>query len=317
MRCHSACHLLQAALRQVLGNHVEQAGSYVADDHVRFDFTHFAPLTAEELAKVEAIVNEHILAGEPITMTEMPIDEAKKLGAMALFGEKYGDIVRVVRMGEFSTEFCGGTHIDNTASIGLFQITSESSVAAGVRRIEAATGKAVLELIRNQQALIRETATELRSQNPSDIAKRASQLQAELHAMKKDIDSLNAKLAGTKLNSILASAQQIGSVRLVAAKLTDMQMDAARSLADEIKANHPDTVAVLALMGDKLNFLAVAGKDAVAAGAHVGKLVGAVASVTGGKGGGRPDNAMAGGQDATKVDEALSSAAATLSGMLK
>ena len=317
MRCHSACHLLQAALRQVLGNHVEQAGSYVADDHVRFDFTHFAPLTAEELAKVETIVNDHILAGEPITMTEMPIDEAKKLGAMALFGEKYGDIVRVVRMGEFSTEFCGGTHIDNTASIGLFQITSESSVAAGVRRIEAATGKAVLELIRNQQALIRETATELRSQNPSDIAKRASQLQAELHAMKKDIDSLNAKLAGTKLNSILASAQQIGSVRLVAAKLTDMQMDAARSLADEIKANHPDTVAVLALMGDKLNFLAVAGKDAVAAGAHVGKLVGAVASVTGGKGGGRPDNAMAGGQDATKVDEALSSAAATLSGMLK
>ena len=317
MRCHSACHLLQAALRQVLGNHVEQAGSYVADDHVRFDFTHFAPLTAEELAKVEAIVNEHILAGEPITMTEMPIDEAKKLGAMALFGEKYGDIVRVVRMGEFSTEFCGGTHIDNTASIGLFQITSESSVAAGVRRIEAATGKAVLELIRNQQALIRETATELRSQNPSDIAKRASQLQAELHAMKKDIDSLNAKLAGTKLDSILASAQQIGSVRLVTAKLTDMQMDAARSLADEIKANYPDTVAVLALMGDKLNFLAVAGKDAVAAGAHVGRLVGAVASVTGGKGGGRPDNAMAGGQDATKVDEALSSATATLSGMLK
>ena len=317
MRCHSACHLLQAALRQVLGNHVEQAGSYVADDHVRFDFTHFAPLTAEELAKVEAIVNEHILAGETITMTEMPIDEAKKLGAMALFGEKYGDIVRVVRMGEFSTEFCGGTHIDNTASIGLFQITSEASVAAGVRRIEAATGKAVLELIRNQQALIRETASELRSQNPSDIAKRASQLQAELHAMKKDVDSLNAKLAATKLDSILASAQQIGSVRLVTAKLTDMQMDAARSLADEIKANHPDTVAVLALMGDKLNFLAVAGKDAVAAGAHVGKLVGSVASVTGGKGGGRPDNAMAGGQDAAKVDEALASAAAILSGMLK
>ena len=186
-----------------------------------------------------------------------------------------------------------------------------------MRRIEAATGKAVLELIRNQQALIRETATELRSQNPSDIAKRASQLQAELHAMKKDIDSLNAKLAGTKLDSILASAQQIGSVRLVAAKLTDMQMDAARSLADEIKANHPDTVAVLALMGDKLNFLAVAGKDAVAAGAHVGKLVGAVASVTGGKGGGRPDNAMAGGADASKIAEALASAEATLASMLK
>ncbi|MBQ9085656.1 MAG: alanine--tRNA ligase [Clostridia bacterium] len=317
MRCHSACHLLQAALRQVLGKHVEQAGSYVADDHVRFDFTHFAPLSAEEIAKVESIVNDHILAGEVITMTEMPIDEAKKLGAMALFGEKYGKIVRVVRMGEFSTEFCGGTHIDNTAGIGLFQITSESSVAAGVRRIEAATGKAVLELIRNQQTLINETAAELRSQNPSDIAKRAAQLQSELHAMKKDIDSLNAKLASTKLDSILASAQQVGSVRLIAAKLEDMQMDAARSLADEIKANYADTVAVLALAGDKLNFLAVAGKDAVAAGAHAGKLVGAVAAITGGKGGGRPDNAMAGGQDTAKIEEALASASNTLAGMLK
>ena len=318
MRCHSACHLLQAALRQVLGNHVEQAGSYVSGDHVRFDFTHFAPLTAEELAKVEAIVNEHILGGETVTMKEMPIDEAKKLGAMALFGEKYGKIVRVVRMGDFSTEFCGGTHLNNTAEIGLFKITSESSVAAGVRRIEAATGSAVLTILADQQALINETASELRSQNPTEIAKRASQLQGELHAMKKDLESLNAKLASTKLDSILSSATEIGSVRLITATLADMQPDAARSLADEIKATYPSAVAVLALLTpEKLNFLAVAGKDAVAAGVHAGKLVGAVAAVTGGKGGGRPDNAMAGGQDRAKLDEALASAKDAVSAQLK
>ena len=318
MRCHSACHLLQAALREVLGNHVEQAGSYVSGDHVRFDFTHFAPMTAEELARVEAIVNEHILAGETITMTEMPIDEAKKLGAMALFGEKYGKIVRVVRMGDFSTEFCGGTHLSNTSAIGLFKITSEASVAAGVRRIEAATGSAVLDILRSQQTLIGETAAELRAQNPSDIAKRASQLQGELHAMKKNMEALSAKLAASKLDSIMSGAKDIGSVKLICARLDDMQPDAARSLADEIKASVPNAVAVLALVGaEKLNFLAVAGKDAVVAGAHAGKLVGAVAAVTGGKGGGRPDNAMAGGQDRTKVDEALASAADILGGMLK
>ncbi|MBQ7377706.1 MAG: alanine--tRNA ligase, partial [Clostridia bacterium] len=274
-RCHSACHLLQAALRQVLGNHVEQAGSYVSGDHVRFDFTHFSALTAEELSKVEEIVNAHILAGEVITMTEMPIEEAKKLGAMALFGEKYGKIVRVVRMGEFSTEFCGGTHLNNTAAIGLFKIVSESSVAAGVRRIEAATGNAVLEILRNQQTLINETASELRTQNPSDIAKRAAQLQSEMHGMKKEIESLNAKLASGKLDAILSSAVQVKGVRLITAKLDDMQPDAARSLADEIKAKYADAVAVLALSTpEKLNFLAVAGKEAVAAGAHAGKLVG-------------------------------------------
>ena len=318
MRPHSACHLLQAALRSVLGNHVEQAGSYVAADHVRFDFTHFAALTSEELAKVEAIVNAHILAGETITMCEMPIDEAKKLGAMALFGEKYGKIVRVVRMGDFSTEFCGGTHLANTSAIGLFKITSEASVAAGVRRIEAVTGNAVLELIRNQQSLINETAAELRAQNPQDLTKRAAALQSELHAVKKDVEALNAKLASSKLDSLLSSATTVGSIRLVTTLLEDMQMDAARSLADEIKANHSDMVAVLAIStADKLNFLAVAGKDAVAAGAHAGKLVGAVASVTGGKGGGRPDNAMAGGQDRSKIGDALASAEATLKSMLK
>ena len=318
MRAHSSCHLLQAALRTVLGNHVEQAGSFVDTDHCRFDFTHFAPLTSDELREVETLVNAHVLLGEEISMKEMPIDEAKKLGAMALFGEKYGKVVRVVTMGNFSVEFCGGTHLDNTSKIGLFKITSESSVAAGVRRIEAKTGLGVLSIIEEQQNLMNETASVLKAQNPSDIAKRAAALAKELHTAKKEIESLNSKIASSKLGSIMSSAVEVGSVKLITARLDDMQPDAARALADEIKANNDDVVAVLALnAGDKLNFITVAGKNAVSAGAHAGKLVGAVAAVTGGKGGGRPDNAMAGGKDASKIDEALASAKATLEGMLK
>ncbi|MBQ7384552.1 MAG: alanine--tRNA ligase [Clostridia bacterium] len=318
MRAHSSCHLLQAALRTVLGNHVEQAGSYVDDDHVRFDFTHFSALTKEELHAVETLVNTHILLGESVSMREMPLDEAKKLGAMALFGEKYGKIVRVVEMGNFSVEFCGGTHLDNTAKIGLFKIASESSVAAGVRRIEAKTGYAVLNIIAEQQKLINDTASELKSQNPSDIVKRAAQLQDELHTAKREIDALNSKLAASKLGGLLDGAVTVGSVRLVCAKLEDMQIDAARALADEIKANNADVAAVLAVNASgKLNFIAVAGKDAVAVGVHAGKLVGAVAAVTGGKGGGRPDNAMAGGSDVSKIDEALASAQSVVASMLK
>ena len=318
MRAHSSCHLLQAALRTVLGNHVEQAGSFVDADHCRFDFTHFAPLTKDELRDVEALVNAHVLLGEDISMKEMPIDEAKKLGAMALFGEKYGKVVRVVTMGNFSVEFCGGTHLDNTSKIGLFKITSESSVAAGVRRIEAKTGLGVLSIIDEQQKLMSETASVLKAQNVSDIAKKAAAIEDELHTAKKEIESLNSKIAASKLGSIMSTAVEVGAVRLITARLDDMQPDAARTLADEIKATNDDVVAVLALCSaDKLNFITVAGKNAVSAGAHAGKLVGAVAAVTGGKGGGRPDNAMAGGKDVSKIDEALASAKATLEGMLK
>ena len=318
MRNHSACHLLQAALRQVLGNHVEQAGSYVDENKLRFDFNHFAPMTADEIFRVESIVNEHILAGEIITMTPMPIEEAKKLGAMALFGEKYGKIVRVVKMGDFSLEFCGGTHIDNTARVGLFKITSESSVAAGVRRVEATTGLGILKLIADENALIEKAAHELKAANPGDIVKRASALQSELSAMKKELDGLSAKLASSKLDEISAKAVNIGKIRLSAVEFDGMQLDVARSLADEIKARFPDMVAVIALNTDgKLNFLAVAGKDAVAAGAHAGKLVGTVAAVTGGKGGGRPDNAMAGGRDTEKTTDALAAAKDILAAMLK
>ena len=318
MRNHSACHLLQSALRRVLGNHVEQSGSYVSDTVCRFDFTHFSAMTTEEIAEVENIVNFEILAGQVGSMTEMPIDEAKKLGAMALFGEKYGKIVRVVRMGDCSIEFCGGTHVDNTAKIGLFKILSESSVAAGVRRIEATTGEGVLRLLAEKNALIADTAKEMKVQKPADLAKRAAQMQSEISAMKKEIESLNSKIAASKLDSIMAEAVSVGSVRLVAADMGNMQVDAARSLADEIKARYDDVVAVLAIAPEgKLNFLAIAGKNAVAAGSHAGKLVGAVAAVTGGKGGGRPDNAMAGGRDTEKIAEALASANATLAGMLK
>ena len=318
MRNHSACHLLQSALRRVLGSHVEQSGSYVSDTVCRFDFTHFSAMTAEEIAAVENIVNLEILAGQVGSMTEMPIDEAKKLGAMALFGEKYGKIVRVVRMGESSVEFCGGTHVDNTAKIGLFKILSESSVAAGVRRIEATTGEGILKLLAEKNALIAETAKELKVQKPADLSKRAAQLQGEISAMKKEIEALGAKIAASKLDSILASAVSVGSVRLVAVDLGEMQADTARTLADELKARYDDIVAVLSTNADgKLSFLSVAGKAAVAAGAHAGKLVGAVAAVTGGKGGGRPDNAMAGGRDASKTAEALASAKDLLLGMLK
>ncbi len=318
MRNHSAAHLLQAALRTVLGSHVEQAGSYVDNGHVRFDFTHFAALTPEELTKVEDLVNAHILLGQPIDTVETDIETAKKNGAMALFGEKYGSVVRMVKMGNFSTELCGGTHMDNTAKVGLFKITSEASVSAGVRRIEGITGLGVMKHIKEDEALLAETAKELKVQRVADISKRAAQLQGELSAMKKEIEALNAKIAASKLDSIMANVIPVKSVRLIAADLAGMQIEAARSLADEIKARYTDVVAVLAIHTEgKLNFLAVAGKDAVASGAHAGKLVGAVAAITGGKGGGRPDNAMAGGVNAAEIPNALAAAQELLGNMVK
>ncbi len=318
MRNHSAAHLLQAALRTVLGEHVEQAGSFVSNNVCRFDFTHFQAMTEDEIAKVEGLVNAHILVANSIVTCETDIETAKKEGAMALFGEKYGKTVRMVKMGDFSTELCGGTHCSNTGEVGLFKITSETSVAAGVRRIEAVTGLGVLELMAQKDALIHEAAKELKSANPADIAKRSAAVMNELKESKKEIESLNSKLASTKLDSILSGSVDVKSIKLATARLDGMQIDVARSLADEIKANYPATVAVLAINTDgKLNFIAVAGKDAVAAGAHAGKLVGAVAAVTNGRGGGRPDNAMAGGQDASKIAEALEAAKTTLEAMIK
>lgn len=316
-RNHSACHLLQAALRAVLGNHVEQAGSYVCPEYMRFDFTHFAPLTEAEWKAVETMVNAKILVGLDVDKLELPLEEAKKLGAMALFGEKYGKIVRVIRMGNFSTEFCGGTHVDNTAQIGLFKITSETSVAAGVRRIEAVTGLGVLGLLSREESLLHATAKELKAQSVSDVAVKAAQLQSELTAAHKEIDALNARIAAGKLDAVLQNTVEIQGIKLIASRVDDMTADTARNLTDDIKARMPEAVIVLAVCDNgKLNFLAAAGKDAVAKGAHAGRLVGAVAAVTGGKGGGRPDNAMAGGRDMDKVADALAEAQTILKSML-
>ena len=316
-RNHSSLHLLQGALRQVLGTHVEQAGSYVDEERGRFDFTHFAALTAEEIARVEAIVNESILSGIAVDTIETDIESAKKLGAMMLFGEKYGATVRVVKMGDASTEFCGGTHVDNTAKVGLFKIVSESSVAAGVRRIECVTGLGVLGLLADREKLIADTAREVKAQNTADLARRVAAVVSEVREAKSEIEALNAKLASSKLDAILASAVDVKGVKLVTARLDGMNINAARSLTDTIKSN-ADTVAVLAVVADgKLNFLACAGADAVKAGAHAGKLVGAVAAIASGKGGGRPDSAMAGAIDVSAVEKALASAADILAGQIK
>ena len=307
-RNHSALHLLQAELRRVLGNHVEQAGSYVDELRGRFDFTHFSAVTAEELKKVEDLVNARILDGIPVETVVTDIEEAKKMGAMMLFGEKYGKVVRVVKMGNESVEFCGGTHVDNTSKIGLFHIVSESSVAAGVRRIECVTGFESLKLLREKDMLLAATAKEIKAQNVGELPKRGTAVMAEIKELKREVEALNAKLAASKLDSIMAGAFDLGSYKLVTGKLEGMNVAAARSLADDIKASHPDTVALLAVVCDgKLNFVCVAGVDAVKSGAHAGKLVSAAAAVAGGKGGGRPDSAMAGAPDLSKVDEALAS----------
>ena len=315
-RNHSSAHLLQAALRKVLGTHVEQAGSYVDDKECRFDFSHFAAMTKDELAEVEKIVNLSILAGADVVTTVTDPETAKQSGAMALFGEKYGSKVRMVKMDEFSTELCGGTHVTNTAKIGLFKIISESSVAAGVRRIVGTTGFGVLDLLSSKETLIAETAQVLKSNNAADIAARAAALQQECAAAKKTVESLNAKLASGKLDALVSSAKQVGAVRLLVADMGDTSMDAARSLCDSVKDKYADMVAVFAIhSGDKLNFVGAAGADAVKAGAHTGKLVGGVAAVTGGKGGGRPDSAAAGGRDVSKIAEALAAAESLLAAM--
>jgi alanyl-tRNA synthetase len=304
-RNHSACHLLQAALREVLGDHVEQAGSYVDRDRMRFDFSHYAPMTKEELARVEALVNSHILLAEAVTTAETDMATAKAAGAMALFGEKYGALVRMVKMGDFSTELCGGTHVDSTGNIGLFRILSESSVAAGVRRIEAVTGLGVLSLLDERERLISDTARELKAANPADLVKRAAQVEAELKEARRSLESAEAKLASAKLTSLISSAEAVGSLRLLTARL-DWKPDAVRSICDSLKADYPDMVAVFATVSDgRLNFLSACGSAAVAAGAHAGNILKTISAIAGGKGGGRPDSAMSGGKDLDKIDAAL------------
>jgi alanyl-tRNA synthetase len=318
MRNHTAAHLLQAALRRVLGTHVEQAGQLVNDKRVRFDFTHFSALTKEELKKVEELVNHEILSAVPVESREMPIEEARKLGAMALFGEKYGKVVRVVSAGDFSKEFCGGTHVSNTAQLGLFRIVSESSVAAGVRRIEAVTGTNVLALLDETTQMVEDAARELKLNNPAELVHRIGQLSAELKEKEREVESLNAKLAAMRVESLFSSAKDVKGVQLITARFSGVEPAALRVMCDKVLERSQNCVAVIAgVNGEKINIAACAGKDAQAKGAHAGKIVRSVAAVAGGSGGGRPDSAMAGAKDVSKLDDALSAAEKIVADMLK
>ena len=311
-RNHSAAHLLQAALREVLGTHVEQAGSYVDDHRVRFDFTHLAAMSADEIARVEAIVNTNILKAEAASTVVCDIKTAKDMGAMALFGEKYGDTVRVVKIGSSSTELCGGTHVGSTGEIGLFKVISESSVAAGVRRIEGTTGLGVLALLSEREELISECAKELKSPNVNGIAKKAASTVSENKELRREIESLSSRISEMQAEKLLSAVTAVGAYKLLTAKL-EMRPDAARSLTDTFKAKNPDGVIVIAAtQGDKFNFVAAAGTEAVKAGAHAGKIISEISAICGGKGGGRPDSAMSGGKDMDKIDEALLRVAAIL-----
>ena len=318
MRNHTAAHLLQAALRTVLGDHVEQAGQLVDEKYVRFDFTHFAALTPEELHRVETIVNGVILSGTPVECREMPIEEAKKLGAMALFGEKYGSIVRVVSVGDFSKEFCGGTHVDNTGKIGLFKILSESSVAAGVRRIEAVTGLNALQYLNDTLAQLGAVASALKVTSVSGLAQRAEQMTAELKEKDREIESLNAKMADMRINGLFEGAKDINGVRVITALFSATPSNALRTMCDKIRDNAPNVVAVLAATQDgKANIAVAVGKDAQQKGLNAGKIVREVAKVAGGNGGGKAEFAMAGAKDLTKLDEALAAAEGVVSGMMQ
>ena len=317
-RNHTSAHLLQAALRKVLGEHVEQAGQLVNADACRFDFSHFQALTADEINQVEALVNAEILEAYDLQIAEMSIDEAKKLGAMALFGEKYGDIVRVVKAGDFSTELCGGTHVENTGKIGLFKIVSESSVAAGVRRIEAVTGTNLLALMNAQKDSLISTARALKCGSVDDLERRANAVVAELRDKDKEIDSMRTKLAQGQTDTIYSSAKQVGAVKVAQAVIQNAEANAIRTICDVLKAKDSSLVAVIAgVSEDKVSFAVACGKDAVSAGAHAGNIVREVAKLAGGNGGGRPDSAMAGGKDASMAQKAVDAAEGIISSMLK
>ena len=318
MRNHTAAHLLQAALRTVLGDHVEQAGQLVNEQAVRFDFTHFSALTDDELLAVEKLVNEKILENIPVECREMPIEEAKKLGAMALFGEKYGDVVRVVSAGDFSKEFCGGTHMDATAKLGLFKIVSESSVAAGVRRIEGVTGTNLLSLIYSTNHLLKDTALSMKVANPTDLPVRAAVLVQEIKEKDKEIDSLRARIATTVLDTVLDKAVEVKGVKIATAMLSGTGSDTLRTMCDMIRANStgPVVAVIAGILDGKATLAATANKEAQARGVKAGVLVKAVAQITGGNGGGKPDFAMAGIKDQSKIDEALAAVANILDGQI-
>lgn len=319
-RNHTAAHLLQAALRKHLGSHVEQAGQLVNSEEMRFDFTHFSALSGDELKAIEREVNEVILKGIPVETREMPIEEAKKLGAMALFGEKYGDVVRVVSAGDFSVELCGGTHADNTAKLGLFKIVSESSVAAGIRRITAVTGFGVLKHIENDERIMQSAAAAMKLGNVAELDKRAATLAAEVKAKDRELAELRSEISALKAGSLMDSARQVGGVRLITADVEVSNPDELRSMCDTARDNGADIVAVFAGVNKEkgtLNFACACGADAIKLGAHAGNIVRETAKIAGGSGGGKPDSAMAGAKDASKADEALAAVDSIVSAMLK
>ncbi len=305
MRAHSATHLLQKALTSVLGDHVHQAGSLVEPDRLRFDFTHYSALTAEELAKVDAIVQAAVLEGYCVDVREMPIEDAKKLGATALFSEKYGDTVRVVNMGGYSIELCGGTHLDNTAKVGPFRIESEGSVASGVRRIEAITGKECLaEMDRTRQRIY--DACAVLKTKPAELASKLESQVEEIKALKRAVESYKAKEAAGETERFLFGAHEVGGLKVLTVTVPDADANKLRQMGDMLRDKDATVAAVLAAVnGDKLTFLAVCGKEAVAKGVKAGDLVRHVCSVCGGSGGGKPDSAMGGGKDVLKLDDAL------------
>ena len=305
MRAHSATHLLQAALREVLGDHVHQAGSLVEPDRLRFDLTHFSAITPEELERVNEIVGDWILDGMDVTVSEMSMEQAKASGATALFSEKYGDVVRVVNMGGKSIELCGGTHVDNTAKIGPFRITGESSVASGVRRVEAITGKAYL---REMEAVNRRmyAAAEVLHAKPADLIAKAKGFTAELKEARQSVERMKEKILHSDVDRFLYASKNIGGIKVITTTRTDLDAGDLRKLGDFLRDKDPDTVAVLATATEsKVTFVAVCGKNAVAKGIRAGDLVRAVSAVTGGKGGGKPDSAMGGGSEVLKIDDAL------------
>ena len=320
MRNHTAAHLLQAALRKVLGTHVEQAGQLVSPREMRFDFTHFSALTADELRAVEEAVNRAVLDAVPVETAEMPLEKAKELGAMALFSEKYGDVVRVVQIGDVSAELCGGTHVSNTAELGLFKITSESSVAAGVRRITAVTGTGILQHLADTEALLAKTAAPLKANAPQELPARAEAVAVELKALEKEVERLQGELNTYKTAGLLAGAVDVDGVKLIVYYAGDETAENLRALADTARSLADNAVAVVAGSNSEkgtVTFACACAKEAIARGAHAGSIVREVAKVAGGSGGGKPDMAMAGGKDVSKVDDALMRADEIVRAMLK
>ena len=317
-RNHTSAHLLQKALREVLGSHVHQAGSYEDDERVRFDFTHFSAVTPEELALVEHIVNQKIFEALDVNVQNMPLAEAKKMGAMALFGEKYGDIVRVVDINGWSTEFCGGTHVSNTAQLGCFKILSESSVAAGVRRIEGTTGMGVLRLLDERTEMLHKVAGSLKVNNLKDLPLRAEGMAAEVKSLTKELEQVKAEVAASKIDGLFENAAEVNGIHIVTAYLSGTAPEALRGMCEKIRDKAPNAVSALVGSSDgKISLVVCCGKGAQDAGLKAGVLVKQIAAIAGGNGGGKPDLAMAGLKDATKIDEALNAVPGIVSGILQ